>query len=173
MKKILALFALCTFALFTAAAAETLLAESAFQAPGKGFTFWNTKDLQTAVSVADGVAKIDIKANNAEKPNLYNFQFIVPYTRGLKAGVKYRVEATVKSSTDLRIKMAVNLNKKPWTQLTGKDFNLKAGEATKVTLNFSPAADITENYRVPMFAFGLAKTGTSVEVSGVKVFEVK
>lgn len=57
--------------------------------------------------------------------------------------------------------------------LTDKSFKLKAGEAEKLSLDFSPAADITETYRVPMFGFGLATPGTSLEVSDVKLFEVK
>lgn len=172
MKRILPLLAFCAFGVLTAAAADTLLNEAAFQAPRKGFGFWQTK-MTSDLSVSDGVVKIVFKTNDSEKPNLFNAQFIVPYGKGLKAGVKYRVEATVKSSAALRVKMAINLNKKPWTQLTAKDFNLKAGEATNLTLDFSPKADITENYRVPMFGLGLAQPGTTVEISNVKLFEVK
>lgn len=172
MKKVLSLLALCAFGMLTAAAADTLLNETVFQAPKKGFSFWQTK-MTSDLSVSDGVAKIVFKTNDSEKPNLFNAQFIVPYAKGLKAGVKYRVAATVKSSADLRVKMLINLNKKPWTMLTAKDFNLKAGEAANLTLDFSPKSDITESYRVPMFALGLAQPGTTVEISNVKLFEVK
>ncbi len=173
MKRILPLLLLCAFSTLVAGAAETLIHQSAFQAPRKGFGFWNTPDLQTAASVVDGTVKIMFKANNAAKQNPYNAQFMVPYNKGFKAGVKYRVEATVKSSADLKVKMAITLNQKPWTQLTGKDFDLKAGEAKALVLTFSPAADVTGNYRLPMFGLGLAKADTTVEISNVKCFEIK
>ena len=173
MKRILPLLLLGVFGMFAVGAAETLLHETVFKAPKKGFFFWHVKAIESTATVSEGVAKIEIRANNAEKPNLNNAQFIVPYAKGLRGGVKYRVEATVKSSADLTVRMAVNLNKRPWTLLTDKSFKMKAGEAEKLSLDFSPAADITETYRVPMFGFGLATPGTSLEVSDVKLFEVK
>ena len=46
-----------------------------------------------------------------------------------------------------------------------------ASSATAV--NFSSAKEITGNYRVPMIAIGLAPAGSAVEISNVKLFEVK
>lgn len=173
MKKILTVLAFCAFAAFTGTATETLLEEVIFQPEKKNFTFWQVKELDTATTIQDGVVKIQFKTNDPDKANLYNAQFIVPYSKGFKAGVKYRVEVTVKSSADLKIAMNVSLNQKPWTSLRGKTIQLKEGVATVAAVNFSTAEDISGNYRVPMIAIGLAPAGSTVEITGVKLFEVK
>lgn len=85
----------------------------------------------------------------------------------------YRAEVTIKSSTDLKIAMNISLNQKPWTSLRGKTIQLKEGVPTVAALNFSTAEDISGNYRVPMLAIGLAPAGSTVEISSVKLFEVK
>lgn len=174
MKKILTVLALCVFAAFAGTAAtENLLEEAVFQPEKKNFTFWKVKDLEASTTVRNGVVKITVKTNKADKANLYNAQFIVPYNKGFKAGVHYRAEVTIKSSTDLKIAMNIFLNQKPWTSLRGKTIQLKEGVPTVAALNFSTAEDISGNYRVPMLAIGLAPAGSTVEISSVKLFEVK
>ena len=114
MKKILTVLALCVFAAFAGTAAtENLLEEAVFQPEKKNFTFWKVKDLEASTTVRNGVVKITVKTNKADKANLYNAQFIVPYNKGFKAGVHYRAEVTIKSSTDLKIAMNISLNQKP------------------------------------------------------------
>lgn len=121
MKKILTVLALCVFAAFAGTAAtENLLEEAVFQPEKKNFTFWKVKDLEASTTVRNGVVKITVKTNKADKANLYNAQFIVPYNKGFKAGVHYRAEVTIKSSTDLKIAMNISLNQKPWTSLAAK-----------------------------------------------------
>ena len=173
MKKILTVLAFCIFAAFTGTATETLLEEFIFQPEKKNFYFWKAKTVDATATIKNGAAKIEIKADKSEKPNLYNTQFIVPYSKGFKAEVKYRVEMTLKSSVDLKVAVNVSLNQKPWTSLRGKTIQLKAGVPTTTAINFSSAKEITGNYRVPMIAIGLAPAGSTVEISNVKLFEVK
>lgn len=112
MKKILTVLALCVFAAFAGTAAtENLLEEAVFQPEKKNFTFWKVKDLEASTTVRNGVVKITVKTNKADKANLYNAQFIVPYNKGFKAGVHYRAEVTIKSSTDLKIAMNISSTK--------------------------------------------------------------
>ena len=127
MKKILTVLALCACVAFAGTATETLLEETVFQPDQKNFRFWKVKELTAATTVKDGVVKIEFKADASKKPNLYNAQFIVPYEKGFKAGVKYRGEVTLKSSADLKIAMNVSLNRNPWTSLRGKTIQLKEG----------------------------------------------
>lgn len=173
MKKILTVLACCVFAAFTGTATETLLEDFSFQPGKKNFYFWKTKTVDATATIKNGAAKIEFKADSSGKPNLYNAQFIVPYGKGFKAGVKYRVEVTIKSSVDLKVAMNVSLNQKPWTSLRGKTIQLKAGVPTTTAINFSSAKEITGNYRVPMIAIGLAPEESAVEISNVKLFEVK
>ncbi len=173
MKKILTVLALCACVAFAGTATETLLEETVFQPDQKNFRFWKVKELTAATTVKDGIVKIEFKADASKKPNLYNAQFIVPYEKGFKAGVKYRVEVTLKSSADLKIAMNVSLNRNPWTSLRGKTIQLKEGVPTVAAINFSTAEELSGHYRVPMLAFGLAQPGSTVEISGVKLFEVK
>ncbi len=173
MKKILTVLACCIFAAFAGTATETLLEEVVFQPEKQNFTLWNLKKQDTAVKIKNGVVTIEFKEGKSEESNLYDVQFIVPYNKGFKAGVKYRVEATIKSSTDLKVAMNISLNQKPWSSLRGKTIQLKEGVPTVAAINFSSAEDISGNYRVPMIAIGLAPADSTVEISGVKLFEVK
>ena len=129
------------------------------------------KGVEAKGGFADGVYRVEV-LKNLDKRTGNNVQFWCNSNQ-LKAGVKYRVDFTVKSSRDVKIAGTVMLTGKPWTRVVGKDVSLKAGEAAKVALEFSLKGDASATYRTPGFFFGEAEPGTVFEVSDIKLVEVK
>ncbi len=173
MKKIALALVVALAGLFTLAAEDAELFVATFSGPNKGYYVWCNKGMAVDNQMKDGKAVVTIKESGAEKTNGGNIQFIVAYNASFKAGAKYRAEATVVSSVDFQMAASVFLNKAPWTGLAGKSFNLKADQPQKIEVPFSPKEDVAGSYRVPCLNLGTAPVGAVIEVSDVKVFEIK
>jgi len=129
------------------------------------------KGVEVKAGFANGAYRIEV-LKNLDKKAGHNIQFWCNSNQ-LKAGVKYRVDFTVKSSADAKITGTVMLTGKPWNRVVGKDVSLKAGEAAKLSLEFSLKEDATAAYRTPGLFFGEAAPGTVFEISDIKLVEVK
>lgn len=129
------------------------------------------KGVEVKNGFANGAYRVEV-LKNLDKKTGNNIQFWCNSNQ-LKAGVKYRVDFTVKSSADAKITGTVMLTNKPWTRVVGKDISLKAGEAAKVALEFSLKQDATAAYRTPGLFLGEAAPGTVFEISDIKLVEVK
>ena len=129
------------------------------------------KGVEVKNGFANGAYRVEV-LKNLDKKTGNNIQFWCNSNQ-LKAGVKYRVDFTVKSSADAKITGTVMLTNKPWTRVVGKDISLKAGEAAKVALEFSLKQDATAAYRTPGLFLGGADPGTVFEISDIKLVEVK
>ncbi len=169
MKKITFVFALAMLGLVAGAAEETLFSLG-FDTAARNFYTWNNKGTGTKSQSKDGKLFLEVTENAAEKQGPWNMQVIVPYGKGFKAGVKYRVEATLVSSSDFSIHTNVSLNKSPWSGLANKVVDLKANQPAKLELKFTPKEDLDGSYRILALALGNAPVGTALEVSDVKLF---
>ncbi len=167
MKKVLMMAVLLGAAVL---AAEDVVLKTWDLAKGQG-ALHREKGVEVKSGFADGVYRVEV-LKNLDKRAGNNIQFWCSSNQ-LKAGVKYRVDFTVKSSADAKITGTVMLTNKPWTRVVGKDVSLKAGEAAKVALEFSLKQDATAAYRTPGLFLGDAATGTVFEISDVKLVEVK
>ncbi len=173
MKKFSLALTLTVLGLFALAAEETVLFASDFKPEKKGYNFWAAKGMTTSNQVKDGKAFLEVKESAAEKQNVWNVQFSVVYAKGFTAGVNYRVTATVVSSSDFTVESSVSLNKAPWTTLARVKTDLKANQPAQIELKFIPKEDIADAYRIPVFALGNAPAGTVIEVTDVKLVEIK
>lgn len=129
------------------------------------------KGVEAKSGFADGAYRVEV-LKNLDKKTGNNIQFWCNSNQ-LKAGVKYRVDFTVKSSADAKITGTVMLTNKPWTRVVGKNVSLKAGEAAELSLEFSLKEDATSAYRTPGLFLGEADPGTVFEISDIKLVEVK
>lgn len=129
------------------------------------------KGVEAKSGFADGAYRVEV-LKNLDKKTGNNIQFWCNSNQ-LKAGVKYRVDFTVKSSADAKITGTVMLTNKPWTRVVGKNVSLKAGEAAELSLEFSLKEDATSGYRTPGLFLGEADPGTVFEISDIKLLEVK
>lgn len=129
------------------------------------------KGVETKNGFSNGAYRIEV-LKNLDKRGSNGIQFWCNSSQ-LKAGVKYRVEATVKAGSDAKIAYTVMLTGRPWSKVAGKDIQLKAGEAANLALDFSLKENASAPYRTPGFFFGLAAPGTVFEISGVKLLEIK
>lgn len=151
-------------------AAEDVVLNTWDLAKGQG-ALHREKGVEVKSGFADGAYRVEV-LKNLDKRTGNNIQFWCSSNQ-LKAGVKYRVDFTVKSSADAKITGTVMLINKPWTRVVGKDVSLKAGEAAKVALEFSLKQDATAAYRTPGLFLGEAAPGTVFEISDIKLVEVK
>lgn len=129
------------------------------------------KGVEAKSGFADGAYRVEV-LKNLDKKTGNNIQFWCNSNQ-LKAGVKYRVDFTVKSSADAKITGTVMLTNKPWTRVVGKNVSLKAGEAAELSLEFSLKEDATSAYRTPGLFLGEADPGIVFEISDIKLVEVK
>ncbi len=165
--------------LMMAAAVVTLTAEDALLkswdlTSSSEYMLWNTKS-QCSKTVADGAIKITVTSITAPASPA-NIQFWTAYQAGFKANVKYRVEATIVSTSNLQGELNVIQNGGKYARATKdavKYFSIKADQPTNVSIEFTPAQDISGTYRTPCFFLGNAPEGTVITISNLKLYEVK
>lgn len=168
MKKVLMMAVLLGAAVL---AAEDVVLNTWDLAKGGQSFLHREKGVEAKSGFADGAYRIEV-LKNLDKKAGNNIQFWCNSNQ-LKAGVKYRVDMTVKSSADVKITYSVMLTGRPWTGVVGKNVSLEAGEAAKLALEFSLKEDATTAYRTPGLFLGEAAPGTVFEISGIKLVEVK
>jgi len=168
MKKFLMLTAiLCTAAL---TAGDTVL--NTWNFAKQGPSLYRIKAITTKSSVVNGTYKLEVVKNIDQKKNSANIQLWCS-SKGLKGGVKYRVDFTIKANKDASAPCFVMMTHKPWTSVVNKTVKLTANKAEHVAIAFSLKEDSKDIYRTPCFCLGMAEPGTVFEISDVKLVEVK
>ena len=124
------------------------------------------------VTVENGVAKIVCgELVEGAKPNRY--QFHVRSTQTFKAGVKYTITFTVKSSAAIakgQWLAGFMLGRKPFTIYAAARPALAANEQQTITLSYTPKEDITGSTCAPTVQLILRK-GQTLEIGNVKIAE--
>ncbi len=152
-------------------AAEDTVLKTWDLSQGGQSSLYKEKGVDAKGGFADGAYRVEV-LRNLDKKSGNNIQFWCNSNQ-LKAGVKYRVDFTVKASKDAKVTCMVMLTAKPWTRVTGKEVSLKAGEAANVALEFTLKGDASATYRTPGLFLGEAEPGTVFEISEIKLVEVK
>ncbi|MBR0457726.1 MAG: hypothetical protein IJJ26_00680 [Victivallales bacterium] len=171
MKKCLLVLAMLCGVLF----AEDVLLLDVLAICGPKVAVWCEKGFEKNNSFENGVLRLEVVKNDAEKKTEANCQaMFIPGKRVYEAGKTYRVDFTFKSSKAFQSKFSVMMNPSPWTRLCqDKTLKLQADQEVSVSLEFKPETEVTEYVRVPNFCIGNAPAGTVVEISKIQLFEVK
>ena len=157
-------------------AAAAFAAETAVDLSRKGsFLTWappSYYQTKPTVTVENGIAKVVCgELVEGAKPNRYQFHVRPQMT--FKAGVKYTITFTVKSSEAVakgKWLAGFMLGQKPYTIYTQEKVALAANEKQTITLTYTPAEDITGPTCAPTVQLILQK-GQTLEIGDVKIVE--
>ena len=155
-------------------AAAAFAAETAVDLSRKGsFLTWappSYYQTKPTVTVENGVAKVVCgELVEGAKPNRY--QFHVRSMQTFKAGVKYTITFTVKSSAAVakgKWLAGFMLGQKPYTIYTQEKVALAANEKKTITIVYTPKEDITGPTCAPTVQLILQK-GQTLEIGDVKI----
>ena len=157
-----------------AMAAAVMAAETPIEIKTKkDFSYWGDKKYYETVkvSVENGVAKIAVeKTVPGARPAKYVFG--IRCNRAFKAGVNYKLTATLKSNQEAKVAYYVRMIDKPYKNIgdTTAEAELKADEPQTIELRFSVKEDVDVPTRLPSFQVVL-KEGQTLELRDVKLAE--
>lgn len=170
MKKMFGFIMLALFAAVTLSAEDTLIKTWPL-AQKNDAVAWCSAKIKAESSVKDGVASVKVTTVN-DGAAQFDGQWWIPSRQQIKPG-QYRLDFTLKSNQDITVSSSIMLSKAPYTSLSQKAIVLKADQPVNVSLSFKTDKDLKDTYRMPCIAFGRMKVGGVLELSNVKLVEVK
>lgn len=171
IKKIIVLSVV--FALNGLLAAEDVLIKDITLDAKKNFHSWTVPEIKIDTELIDGTVLFKLVENRLEKTEKNFAQIWLSEDVSLESGKSYRLDFTLKASCPLTLQVNVMQDFLPNNHFSNRKIVLDKNTPQAVSLTVNISKTHYGPCRLPNIFVGAAPTGTILELSSVKLFEIK